>query len=80
MTPGLIFFGTRSVTMSYKKGDYVCPDCGPTQYNWKRQRRFFTLYFIPLIPLDLLNEYVECQGCKSTWDTSILDSQGAIES
>lgn len=79
MAPALIFFGTRGVTYSHKKGDYICPECGPAQYNWKRQRRFFTLYFIPVIPLDLLNEYVECQSCKSTWDTGILDTQGSLE-
>jgi len=47
-------------------------------------RRFFTLYFIPCIPLDVLGEYVECQDCTSTYKPDVLDydpaaSQAKIE-
>lgn len=35
-------------------------------------RRFFTLYFIPLIPLDKLGEYVECDSCAGTFKESVL--------
>jgi tellurite resistance protein len=70
---GLIIFGTRGVTYGSEGGQFFCPDCeGKQQYLHKRVRRFFTLYFIPLIPLDLLGEYVECQSCTSTYQTSIL--------
>jgi tellurite resistance protein len=69
----MIIFGTRGVTYSAKKGDFHCPGCGGTKpYNHKRVRRFFTLYFIPVIPLDLLGEYVECQGCKETYNEKVL--------
>ena len=39
----------------------------------KRVRRFFTLYFIPIIPLDRLGEYVECKSCKSTYNERVLE-------
>ena len=42
-------------------------------YRLKRIRRFFTLYFIPVIPLNKLGEYVECPTCQGTYDTSILN-------
>lgn len=71
---GLIIFGTRGVTYGSDGGQFFCPDCeGKEQYRHKKVRRFFTLYFIPVIPLDLLGEYVECQRCASTYKTSILD-------
>src|SRR5512138_1598119 len=71
---GLIIFGTRGVTYGSEGGQFFCPSCGEKQsYLHKRVRRFFTLYFIPLIPLDLLGEYIECQSCTSTYKTTILD-------
>ena len=71
---GLIIFGTRGVTYGSGEGEFYCPDCGSQRpYAQKRVRRFFTLYFIPLIPLDLLGEYVECKQCTSTYKTGILD-------
>ncbi|MDQ3334481.1 MAG: TerB family tellurite resistance protein [Myxococcota bacterium] len=71
---GLIIFGTRGVTYGSEGGQFFCPDCeGKESYRHRRVRRFFTLYFIPLIPLDLLGEYIECQRCTSTYKISILD-------
>ncbi len=70
----MIIFGTRGVTYSKDKGDFTCPSCGgASSYNHKRVRRFFTLYFIPLIPLDMLGEYVECQSCSNTFQKEVLD-------
>jgi tellurite resistance protein len=70
---GLIIFGTRGVTYGSEGGQFFCPDCAERRpYLHRRVRRFFTLYFIPLIPLDLVGEYVECQSCTSTYKLSIL--------
>lgn len=70
----MIIFGTRGVTTTPEKGDFNCPSCTSVQkYGLKRVRRFFTLYFIPLIPLDKLGEYVECVSCKDTYKPHILD-------
>lgn len=64
----MIIFGTRGITTTPEKGDFHCPSCDATQkYGLKRVRRFFTLYFIPLIPLNKLGEYVECVTCKDTY-------------
>jgi tellurite resistance protein len=71
---GLIIFGTRGVTYGSEGGQFYCPDCSDRKsYLHRRVRRFFTLYFIPLIPLDLVGEYIECQTCSSTYKTSILE-------
>lgn len=53
---------------------FFCPECRERrEHKHKRVRRFFTLYFIPLIPLDLLGEYVECQHCTSTYKLNVLE-------
>ncbi len=71
---GLIIFGTRGVTYGSEGGNFYCPDCDSEKaYLHRKVRRFFTLYFIPLIPLDLLGEYVECQSCTSTYKPSVLE-------
>ena len=70
----LIIFGSRGVTYSAESGQFHCPGCEQRRdYQHKRVRRFFTLYFIPLIPLDLLGEYVECSGCRGTYKPAILE-------
>ena len=70
----MIIFGTRGVTMNSKPGTFHCPECNAQRsYQHKKVRRFFTLYFIPLIPLDLLGEFVECEGCKNTFKPGVLD-------
>jgi uncharacterized membrane protein YebE (DUF533 family) len=71
----LIIFGTRGVTYNAAEGNFHCPSCGPSPYRHRRVRRFFTLYFIPLIPLDMLGEYVECGGCRDTYRTEVLTYQ-----
>ncbi len=42
-------------------------------YDHKQVKRFGTLYFIPLLPLDELGDYVECQKCKNTYNQQVLD-------
>ena len=70
----MIIFGTKGITSTPEKGEFNCPTCGQKRpYGLKRVRRFFTLYFIPVIPLDKLGEYVECDTCRDTYKTNILD-------
>ena len=74
-----IIFGTRGITYNSGKGTFFCPDCnGHQEYEQKRCRRVFTLYFIPIIPLDLIQEYVECKACKSTYKMNVLQNDPAV--
>lgn len=76
----MIIFGTRGVTTTHEKGVFYCPACGPgSDFRWRRVRRFFTLYFIPLIPLDKLGEFIECGQCKGTYDPRVLEYNPASE-
>lgn len=79
---GLIIFGTRGVTYKHEDGDFSCPVCQQKRsYHHRRVRRFFTLYFIPLVPLDLLGEYVECDFCSNTFNPDVkhFDPQGEAQ-
>ena len=69
----VIIYGTRGVTSTADTGSFHCPQCsGQATYRHRRVRRFFTLYFIPLIPLDKLGEYVECDSCAGTFKETVL--------
>lgn len=76
----MIIFGTRGVTTTHEQGVFHCPACGPgSNFRWRRVRRFFTLYFIPIIPLDLVGEFIECGQCKRTYELRVLDYNPASE-
>ncbi len=69
----MIIFGTRGVTSTKGNGRFFCPQCGHERpYEAKRMRRFFTLYFIPVIPLDVLQEWVECAQCRQAFKPEVL--------
>ncbi len=70
----MIIFGTKGVTSTVKEGNFHCPQCNNNQhYRHRKVRKFFTLYFIPLIPLESAGEYVECRNCKGTFIPRVLE-------
>jgi tellurite resistance protein len=70
----MIIFGTRGVTSTPERGRFHCPSCGGEHdYARKRVRRFFTLYFLPVLPLETVGEYIECGGCRGTFREEVLD-------
>jgi tellurite resistance protein len=75
----VIIFGYGSMTGTKATGTFSCPRCGVMRsYAHKRVRRFFTLYFIPVIPLDTLGEYVQCDSCGGTFYTEVLAPTRAL--
>jgi len=69
----MFFFGTRGVSSKVGQGRFTCPRCGPdAPYELRRVRRFFHLYFIPLVPLGERVEQVECKTCRATFDPLVL--------
>lgn len=74
-----IIFGTRGVTSTIKEGEFYCPQCAcEKHYRHRKVTGFFTLYFIPLIPLGSRGEYVECQSCRNTFVERVLQLSEAI--
>jgi len=69
----MIIFGTRGVKSTFKSGNFNCPQCQENRfYRYRKVTKFFTLYFIPLIPLGNAGEYVECSDCKGTFIPRVL--------
>jgi hypothetical protein len=70
----LIIWGIRNINHTLAEGSFFCPHCqAPRAYQHKRARRFFTLYFLPIIPLNVVGEFVECQACKQTYQMAVLN-------
>lgn len=69
----MIIFGTRGITSTKDRGKFFCPHCNAQQdYAHKRVRRFFTLYFIPLIPLNVVSEFIQCARCGGSYREEVL--------
>lgn len=68
-----IIIGTMGVPWTVDSGHFHCPSCGEQrEYKLRHVRRFLTLYFIPLIPLDLIGRFVKCKVCSSEFEEAIL--------
>lgn len=75
-----VLFGTRGITATKDTGDFHCPECGQERsYRTRAVRRFFTLFFIPVIPLDEIGRYVECETCEGTYRPEVLDFDPAAQ-
>lgn len=76
---GLILLGSRARATTVATGQFFCPQCRTLRpYEHKRLARYFTVYFIPLFPIEKLGEIVECQACHTTFDLSVLQPTGAL--
>lgn len=63
-----IIFGTKVRHQKIDDGSFYCPRCQHQRYyDLKVATTFFSLYFIPLIPIKRLGEYIECQTCKTSY-------------
>jgi hypothetical protein len=70
---GIVFFGMKNVGRKVSAGIFTCPQCRhDTPYTLKKVSRYFTLYFIPLIPLGKVGEVVQCDECGTEFETDIL--------
>ncbi|MAR09629.1 MAG: hypothetical protein CL681_06605 [Blastopirellula sp.] len=70
----MIIWGSTNLTSTTGSSTFHCPECDmPQNGNLKQVRNYFTLYFIPLIPLDIAGTYVECTACGAMYDDAILD-------
>ncbi|HEY7072072.1 MAG TPA: hypothetical protein VH479_18235 [Acidimicrobiales bacterium] len=69
----LLIWGWRTRFKIVANGLFHCPSCGADRHFARKQaRRWFTVFFLPLIPLKVLGEFVECQTCKKGYDERIL--------
>ena len=70
----MIIFGFRSRESTAGSGTFACPRCqSPQSYRLMAVRRWFTLYFLPVIPLSRVGQYVQCDRCAGTFSDEILN-------
>ncbi|MCA9127385.1 MAG: TerB family tellurite resistance protein [Planctomycetales bacterium] len=69
----MIFIGTMNWASTKMSGMFSCPQCQSTEkFRLRASRPFLTLYFIPVLPIGGLEEFVQCSGCKNTFETVVL--------
>jgi transcription elongation factor Elf1 len=69
----MIIFGTKVRKKTIKSGQFFCPRCGTSRpYNHQKGTRYFTLYFIPIIPMGEMGEFIECGVCGNMFQLDVL--------
>jgi len=69
----LIIFGLRVFYRTIAQGTFHCRRCGgDRQYRHRAGRRWFTLFFIPAIPLNSVGEHVQCATCRTRYVVDVL--------
>ncbi|TWT65157.1 zinc-ribbon domain-containing protein [Allorhodopirellula solitaria] len=78
LNPKMILIGTMNLTRTRDRGDFYCPTCSASQaYRLRTRRPFLTLYFIPTVPIGGSETFVNCDGCRSNWDVTVLEMDRA---
>lgn len=77
--PGLFFIlGMTSRRSTIDSGRFHCPNEGATrQFEHVRAKRWFTLFFIPLLPLGTQGEWVRCGGCGASYGPDVPERHPA---
>lgn len=71
----LLIWGWRTRLKTLGEGVFFSPAAGgDAPYRLVEARRWFTLFFIPIIPLKVLGTFVECAQTGATYDPSVLDN------
>ncbi len=69
----IVIWGFRVRRRTLDHGIFSCPQEGGDRDSEQVElRRWFTLFWIPLIPLKVLGEAIHCTSCGSDWDPSVL--------
>lgn len=74
----MIIFGTRSFVKTLAMLTLVCSHChNPAAHRLVQRSRWFTLFFIPLIPLGV-TRYTTCAFCGATLKVSKQDADQMV--
>jgi hypothetical protein len=73
----ILLFGWKVRWSSVGGGTFHCPVEGAARsYDLREGRRWFTLFFVPLVPLKVLGRQVRCQGCGTELAPEVLTTHG----
>jgi uncharacterized Zn finger protein len=67
-------FGVGPKTKVVEKSQFLCPVCQTrSAYELIQQRNYFSLFFIPLLPLSKVKgEFVKCLNCGTRMPSKVL--------
>ncbi len=69
----IILFGTKTRFTMLSTGQFDCPQCKARRdYELRKARDYFTLYFIPLFPVHTRGEFVTCLTCGTNFQKEVL--------
>ncbi|MCQ0004583.1 hypothetical protein [Actinomadura madurae] len=69
----LLVFGLTAVFRTVSEGTFHCPQCGGDRaYRRRAGRRWFSVFFVPMVPLWRLGHAVECRTCRGRFPVSAL--------
>lgn len=70
----LIIFGFRIRYRTTGTVEFFCPRCGGDRTGLARTaRRWFTAFWVPVLPLQPLGELVECATCRTRFEPEVTD-------
>jgi hypothetical protein len=70
----IFWWGIQNKINILDSGAFFCPECAcDRQFSFKEVRRYFAIYSIPFLPLDLVGKYIECNECKEQFHPSLVD-------
>jgi hypothetical protein len=76
----LIILGFQNFYRTLRKGVFYCRKCGgDRQYRHRAGRRFFTVFFIPIVPLNRASAHVQCLTCKTRYVLDVLSLPTAAQ-
>jgi zinc-ribbon family len=69
----VIIWGIRTYFRTTGQGTFHCQRCGGDRaYRLRSGRRFFHLFYIPLIPVKKIGDIVECTTCRTRYRVDVL--------
>jgi hypothetical protein len=75
-----IVFGTKVMFKTVGTGMFHCPACAADRgYRLRQARRWFSLFWIPVIPMKAIGTIVECEGCGRKFNENVLSAPTVSE-
>jgi len=69
----MIIWGTYVTKKVISTGQFYCPGCSNHRnYKLRRPKKWGHLYWIPIIPMEELERYVECDACNGAYREIVL--------
>ena len=72
----MILICTMNWSSTRSRGLFQCPNCESKEtFRFKSSRPFLTLYFIPVLPIGGIEEFIQCGRCKNAFDPAVLTNR-----